>query len=58
MTQSLLKLAAQCGYDMNDLFRLLRKRKIDSRRKYVRYPARRIVPIQDLRANERETKSG
>ena len=51
------QLAAQCGYDMKELFRQLRKRQIDSRRKYVRYSARRIVPIEAFRATARDTES-
>ena len=38
------KLAAQCGYDVAELFRQLRKREMDSQRTYVRYPPRRTVP--------------
>ena len=46
------QLAAQCGYDIKEIFRQLRKQQANSGRKYVRYPARRIPPADDLRAHE------
>ncbi|MDE0220773.1 MAG: hypothetical protein OXJ90_16025 [Spirochaetaceae bacterium] len=46
------QLAAQCGYDLKELFRQLRKRQANSGRKYVRYPARRIVPVEMAKGTE------
>ena len=46
------ELAAQCGYDLKELFRQLRKRQASSGRKYVRYPARRIVPAEMTKGSE------
>ena len=46
------QLAAQCGYDLKEIFRQLRKQQANSGRKYVTYPARRIDPAQHLRSHE------
>ena len=46
------ELAAQCGYDLKELFRQLQKRQARSGRKYVRYPARRIVPAEMTKGSE------
>ena len=40
------QLAEQCGYDLTEIFRQLRQQQAISGRKYVRYPARRIVPTE------------
>ena len=42
------ELAGQCGYDIKKMFQQLRQQQADSARKYVRYPARRIAPTEDL----------
>ena len=44
-------LAAQRRYHAKELLCQLKKRQTDLRSKY-RYPARRIVPIEDLRVTE------
>lgn len=41
------RLAAQCGYDIDAIFRRIRRRQVDSGRKYVRYPARRVTTGKD-----------
>ena len=41
------ELARQCGYDLKEIFRQLRQQQASSGRKYVRYPARRIVPTEN-----------
>ena len=51
------QLAAQCGYDLKEIFRQVRKQQASSGRQYVRYPARRIVITDDREASERDTKS-
>ena len=38
------KLAAECGYDVHELFRRIRRRQAESGLEYVRYPPRRVVP--------------
>ena len=40
------ELARQCGYDLKEIFRRLRQQQSSSGRKYVCYPARRIVPTE------------
>ena len=52
------ELAAQCGYDLKEIFRQLRQQQASSGRKYVRYPARRIVTTEDRRPSERDDKNG
>ena len=52
------KLAAQCGYNVKELFRQLRQQQSGSARKYVRLPARRIVTTEDSRPFERDDKNG
>ena len=42
------ELAAQCGYDLKKIFRQVREQQADSGRKYVRYPARRVITADDL----------
>ncbi len=44
------ELAAQCGYDIKEIFWKLREQQAKSGLKYVRYPARRVAPIEDVRA--------
>lgn len=41
------KLAAQCGYDIDEIFRRIRQRRVESGLKYVRYPARRVKKGKD-----------
>ena len=43
------ELAAQCGYDIKEIFRKLREQQDKSGLKYVRYPARRVNPTEDVR---------
>ena len=43
------ELAAQCGYDIKEIFRKLREQQAESGLKYVRYPARRVNPTEDVR---------
>ena len=52
------ELAAQCGYDLKEVFRQLRQQQSSWGRKYVRYPARRIVTTEDRRASEQNDKNG
>ena len=52
------ELAAQCGYDLKEIFRQLRQQQASSGRKYVRYPARRIITTEDRRAAQRDEKNG
>ena len=52
------ELAAQFGFDLKEVFRQLRQLQASSGRKYVRYPARRIVTTEDRRASERDDKNG
>ena len=42
------ELAAQCGYDLKKIFRQVGEQQADSGRKYVRYPARRVITADDL----------
>ena len=51
------ELAAQCGNDIKEIFRQLRQLQASSGRKYVRYPARRIVAAEDQRPPERDEKN-
>ena len=44
------KLAAECGYDVHELFRRIRRRQAESGLEYVRYPSRRVVPPVDVAA--------
>ena len=37
------RLAAQCEYDVDQIFRRIRRRQVESGRNYVRYPARRVT---------------
>jgi hypothetical protein len=52
------ELAGQCDYDIRKLFQQLRKRQADSARKYVRYPARRIAPTEDLPPSTADAPAG
>ena len=52
------ELAAQCGYDIKEIFRKLREQQAKSGLKYVRYPARRVVPAEDVRASNADRKTG
>ena len=44
------KLAAECGYDVQEIFRRIRRRQAESGLEYVRYPPRRVVPPVDAAA--------
>ena len=44
------KLAAECGYDVREIFRRIRQRQAESGLDYVRYPPRRVVPPVDVAA--------
>lgn len=44
------ELAAQCGYDIKEVFRKLLEQQAKSGLKYVRYPARRVALAEDVRA--------
>ena len=52
------ELARQCGYDLKEIFRQLRQQQSISGRKYVRYPARRIVPTENEPAFDIDSTSG
>ena len=52
------ELAAQCGYDIKEIFRKLREQQDESGLKYVRYPARRLSPTEDMRASNADRKTG
>ncbi len=41
------KLAAECGYDVEEIFRRIRKRQAESGLEYVSLPPRRAMPRQD-----------
>ena len=40
------ELAAQCGYDIKEIFRKLREQQAESGLEYVCYPARRVAPTK------------
>ncbi len=44
------ELAAQCGYDLKEIFRSVREQQANSGLEYVRYPARRVVPTEGAQA--------
>ena len=44
-------LAAQCGYDIKEIFQKLREQQAESDLKYVRYPVRRVAPTEGVRAS-------
>ena len=46
------ELAAQCGYDMKEIFRNLREQQAKSGLKYVHYPGRWVTSSEDVRASE------
>ena len=50
--------AAQCGYDIKEIFRKLREQQAKSGLKYVRYPARRVAPTEDVRPPNADRKTG
>ena len=52
------ELAAQCGYDIKEIFRKLREQQDESGLKYVRYPARRVALAEDVRASNADRKTG
>ncbi len=41
------KLAAECGYDVKEIFRRVRQRQAESGLEYVRYAPRRVAPRED-----------
>ena len=51
------ELARECGYDLKEVFRQLRQQQVRSGRKYVRYPARRIVPTDSEQAVDADSTS-
>ena len=51
------ELAAQCGYDIKEIFRKLREQQAKSGLKYVRYPARRVNPTEDMQAPNANRKT-
>ena len=44
------KLAAECGYDVHEIFQRIRQRQAESGLEYVRYPPRRVAPPDDAAA--------
>ena len=52
------ELAAQCGYDIKEIFRKLREQQAKSGLKYVRYPARRVASTEGVRAPNADRKTG
>ena len=44
-------LAAQCGYDIKEIFQKLREQQAESDLKYVRYPARRVARTEGVRVS-------
>ena len=51
------ELAAQCGYDIKEIFRKLREQQAESGLQYVRYPARRVTPTEDASAPNADRKT-
>lgn len=51
------ELAAQCGYNIKEIFRKLREQQAESGLKYVRYPARRLSPTEDVRVPNADRKT-
>ena len=51
------QLAAQCGYDLKEIFRQVREQQDSSGRQYVRFLARRAVITDHPEASDRDTKS-
>ena len=41
------KLAAECGYDVGEIFRRIREREAQSGLEYVSYPSRRVVSREE-----------
>ena len=52
------ELAAQCGYDIKEIFRKLRAQQAESGLEYVCYPARRVALAEDVRVPNAERKTG
>jgi len=52
------KLAAECGYDVREIFRRIRQRQAESGLDYVRYPPRRVVPPVDVAAQPAGDSAG
>ena len=52
------ELAAQCGYDIKEIFRKLREQQVKSGLEYVCYPARRVALAEDVRASNADRKAG
>ena len=52
------ELAAQCGYDLKEIFRQIWEQQAESGLKYVRYPAHRVAPTEDMRAPNAARKTG
>ena len=44
------KLAAECGYDVEEIFRRIRKRQAESGLEHVSLPPRRAMPRRDAAA--------
>ena len=51
------ELARECGYDLQEIFRQLRQQQSSSGRKYVRYRARRVVPIENEQAFDADSEN-
>ena len=52
------ELAAQCGYDIKEIFLKLREQQAKSGLKYVRYPAHRVVSTEGVRMPNADRKTG
>ena len=50
------RFAAQCGYDIGEIFRRIRCRQVASGLKYVKYPARRVTIGKDTRTSGTKKK--
>ena len=42
------RLAAECGYDINEIFRRIRRWQAESGLEYVSYPPRRVAAQEDV----------
>ena len=51
------ELAAQCGYEIKEIFQKLREQQAKSGLKYIRYPARPGTPTEDVRAPNADRKT-
>ena len=47
------KLAAECGYDIKEIFQRVREQQAKSGLNYVRYPPRRMALPKDARETQR-----